>query len=94
MSAAQERIEVVVRRCLVVLFIAALCTPMHDGISAAREANLYWLHKAPAYPFSVPREYIHMFAPQTFRTMIGETVTSHGKTAVFAYKIFASFSEC
>ena len=60
---------------------------MHENMFSAAHLYPYRLHEATTDGGAVSRVHIHMFAPQTFWTMVGIPVAIHGKATLFAREI-------
>src|SRR3989344_356525 len=63
-------------------------TALNNAVVARRSFKRDGLHHSPAGRRPVARLHVYMFAPETFRTMIGVSVAFYGSTAVFTRKIF------
>jgi hypothetical protein len=87
LSDCQYRIKIVLQLGLIPLLQPAKLTAMQDPVGARASGNSDRLHHPAALSQTITGLNVHMFAPQTARTVVGVAITLHLKVAMLADKI-------
>lgn len=85
---AHYRIHVVLPVELVTLFSATPHASMYERIRRTSSFERDGFHQGAAIRGAIPWIYIHMFAPQAFRTMVCVTVPLYKVPAMLTLEIF------